>query len=108
MIIIVPSARSFISNELETLWNEHFPDAAISFGLSEFQIYFKSKTGQSNFLARNQALSFRGSPGYNLPEKNDLLCVISLKQKKASYYINGKLFETEKDYISALKNIAFL
>lgn len=99
MIQIVPNARKFISSELESLWNEHFPEAMVSFGLHDFTIYFKSKSGQKNFLS--------GS-GYNLPGKEDLLCVISVKQDKASYYLNGKFFNCEKDYISALKNIAFL
>lgn len=98
MITIVPNARPFVSNELEALWNENFPNTMVSYGLHDFTIYFIS-----NF--KNEML---GTPGYNLPEKKDLLCVISLKQKKASYYLNEKLFDDEKDYIVALKNIAFL
>lgn len=94
MIVVVPAAKNFISSELVNIWGENFPGAMAWYGIHSYVIYYNS--------------DLEWAVLGNAPRMQDLLCVIDFDKKGATYYINGNKFESEKDYISALKNIAFL
>jgi len=51
---------------------------------------------------------YYGQGGPPPPKNEDILCIIHYSEQKAGYFYKGKDFDNVKDYICALKNIAFL
>jgi len=94
MIVIVNAAKKFISDELISLWHEIYPSVMSWYAVHSYIIYYNSDLEW-------QVLG-------NAPRGKDILCVIDFKEKSVKYFVNGNKFDSEKDYVSALRNIAFL
>lgn len=85
----------YIPNELWKLWKELFGKIE-AFHTGGYAIYY--------YISEELWYKQNNSP----PKNSDILCIIEYNNNSAKYFYRFKYFETIKDYICALKNIAFI
>lgn len=88
--------EEFIPPEIWNLWNELIGKIGC-YHLNAYAIYHHISDEV-----------YYGQGGPPPPINEDILCIISYEDKQATYTVKDKDFETIKEYISALKNLAFL
>ncbi len=90
--------EGYIPEELWNLWQDIFGKGKIgAYHMNAYAIY--------HYIS-NEAYYNQGGPPP--PINDDILCIIDYGGNCAGYSIRERDFDSLKEYISALKNIAFL